>query len=193
MSSLAGPGLSGFPTRTLWLLRHAKAVADPPPGGEDFDRVLAPRGRRDATALGRLIGRDVEGIESNVPLPQVAFVSPAARTKATAELVFEGMGVPARVEFPMDMYGGDPEDVLNHLRRLGDNVTSAMVVLHNPTGQFMARELLTADDEDGLELAVRRGFPTCALGIYLFEVVRWADVQAHTAVLEELLIPPFGP
>ena len=33
-------------SRTLWLLRHAKAVTDPPPGGSDFDRVLAPRGRR---------------------------------------------------------------------------------------------------------------------------------------------------
>jgi phosphohistidine phosphatase len=167
-------------------------VADPPPGGEDFDRVLAPRGRRDATALGRLIGPDGEGIESDVPLPQVAFVSPAARTRATADLVFEGMGVPARVEFPMDIYGGDPEDVLNHLRRLEDSVTSAMVVLHNPTGQFMARELVTPDDEDGLDLAVRRGFPTSALGIYRFEVARWADVEAHSAVLEDLLVPPFG-
>ena len=92
----------------------------------------------------------------------------------------------------MDIYGGDPEDVLNHLRRLDDSVPAAMVVLHNPTGEFMARELLTPDDEDGLELAVRRGFPTCALGIYLFEVGRWADVGAGTAVLEELLIPPFG-
>jgi phosphohistidine phosphatase len=184
-------GLNSFPHHTLWLLRHAKAVADPPSGGDDFDRVLAPRGRRDATALGVLIGPDGHGIETHVPLPQVAFVSPAARTKATAELVFEGMGTPARVEFPMDVYGGDPEDVLNHLRRLDEDVTSAMVVLHNPTGQFMARELLTTDDEDGLELAVRRGFPTCALGIYLFEATRWADVGAHDAVLEELLIPPF--
>jgi phosphohistidine phosphatase len=183
--------VSLFPSRTLWLLRHAKAVADPPPGGEDFDRALAPRGRREATALGRLIGPDGEGVETNVPLPQVAFVSPAARTRATAEFVFEGMGTPARVEFPMDIYGGDPEDILKHLRRLDDSVPSAMVVLHNPTGEFMARELLTPDDEDGLELAVRRGFPTCALGIYLFEVARWADVAARTAVLEELLIPPF--
>jgi phosphohistidine phosphatase len=184
--------MSSFLSPTLWLLRHAKAVADPPPGGDDFDRGLAPRGRRDAAALGRLIGPDGDGIESNVPLPQVAFVSPAARTRATAELVFEGMGVPERVEFPMDIYGGDPEDVMNHLRRLEDSVSSALVVLHNPTGQFMARELLTPDDKDGLDLAVRRGFPTCALGIYLFvEGARWAEVGAHGAVLEELLIPPF--
>jgi phosphohistidine phosphatase len=185
-------GPNSFPHHTLWLLRHAKAVADPPAGGEDFDRLLAPRGRRDATALGRLIGPDGHGIETNVPLPQVAFVSPSARTKATAELVFEGMGVPARVEYPMDVYGGDPDEVLDHLRRLTEDVTSAMVVLHNPTGQFLAQELLAPDDENGLELSIRRGFPTCALGIYLFEFFRWADVDVHNAVLEELLIPPFG-
>ena len=177
--------------RTLWLLRHAKAVADPPPGGDDFDRVLAPRGRRDASALGRLIGRDGKRLELGAPLPQVAFVSPAARTKATAELVFEGMGIPARVEFPMDVYGGDPEDVLNHLRGLDDDVSSALVVLHNPTGQFLARELLDPADEDGLEVSVRRGFPTCALGIYDLEIGRWAQLAQRCAMLDELLIPPF--
>ena len=48
--------------RTLWLLRHAKTVTDPPPGGDDFDRVLAPRGRRDAKALGRLFAGAGEGL-----------------------------------------------------------------------------------------------------------------------------------
>ena len=70
-------------SRTLWLLRHAKTVTDPPPGGSDFDRVLAPRGRRDATALGRLFAGRGEGLGpalEGVPLPTVALVSPAART-----------------------------------------------------------------------------------------------------------------
>ena len=72
------------PSRTLWLLRHAKAVADPPPGGEDFARVLAPRGRRDAEALGRLIGPGGKGLGlGKVRLPQVVLSSPAARTAAT--------------------------------------------------------------------------------------------------------------
>ena len=69
--------------RTLWLLRHAKTVADPPPGGADFDRVLAPRGRRDAAALGRLFAGAGEGLGpglQGVPRPQLALVSPAART-----------------------------------------------------------------------------------------------------------------
>ena len=48
--------------RTLWLLRHAKTATDPPPGGADFDRVLAPRGRRDGAALGRLFAGQGEGL-----------------------------------------------------------------------------------------------------------------------------------
>ena len=82
------------PARYLWLLRHAKTVTDPPSGGSDFDRVLAPRGRRDATALGRLFadqGKQLGPELKGVPRPAVALVSPAARTMATAELVLGSM------------------------------------------------------------------------------------------------------
>jgi phosphohistidine phosphatase len=177
--------------RTLWLLRHAKAVADPPDGGDDFDRVLAPRGRRDAEALGRLFAQHGTGFSlGGEPLPQVAFVSPAARTMATADLVLDGVAPPPRRTSPADLYGGDPEAVLNHLRRLDDGVTSAMVVGHNPVAQWLALELLHIDDE-GRDEIVRRGFPTCALGIYRLEVARWADVKGQCAVLFDLLTPPF--
>ena len=184
--------MTPFRGRALWLLRHAKAVADPPHGGDDFDRVLAPRGRRDAEALGRLIGRGLSAPGASGPLPQVAFVSPAARTAATAELVLSAAGLTPRVEHPMDLYGGDPEDVLDHLRRLGAEVTAAMVVLHNPTGHALAQGLLDREDEDGLDLIVRRGFPTCALAVIRLDVARWADVASECGVLFDLLTPPFG-
>jgi phosphohistidine phosphatase len=176
-----------LPGRTLWVLRHAKAVADPPAGGDDFDRVLAPRGRRDAEALGRLIGRG-----GRDPLPQVAFVSPAARTTATAELVLAAAGLSPRVKHPKDLYGGDPEDVLHHLRRLGTDVAAALVVLHNPTGHALVQGLLDPADEDGLDRVVRRGFPTCALAVIRLEVAGWADVQSGCGLLVDLLTPPFG-
>src|SRR5580658_8127022 len=98
--------------RTVWLLRHAKTVADPPPGGSDFDRVLAPRGRRDATALGRLFGQQGAGvIAGDSPLPALALVSPAARTVATAALVLAELA-PPEVRLVPDLYGAEPEDVV---------------------------------------------------------------------------------
>ena len=162
------------PGRTLWLLRHAKAVADPPEGGEDFDRVLAPRGRRDAAALGHLLALHGTGSgPGGEPLPQLALVSPAARTMATA-----------------DLYEADPEDILRHPRRLDDDLQSVMVVGHNPTAQWLALGLLDHKDKDRDKI-LRRGFPTCALGIYRLEIADWADVGGECAVLSDLLTPPF--
>ena len=177
---------------TLWLLRHAKAVADPPPGGDDFDRVLAPRGRRDAEALGRLIGPTGKGLGlGKVRLPQVALVSPAARTAATADLVLEGMGASVKQERPHDLYGAVPDEVLEHLRLVADDVTSVMVVGHNPTAHALAGGLISTGDTKGRAQVVHRGFPTCALGVYSLEIATWSEVDAQCATLLGLFIPPF--
>jgi phosphohistidine phosphatase len=181
-------------SRMLWLLRHAKAVTDPPSGGSDFDRVLAPRGRRDATALGRLFAGHGEGLGSalnGVPLPQVALESPAARTAQTAELVLAGMADPPEVRLVDELYGADPEEVLAVVRGLPDDVTSALVVGHNPTAHALSQGLLSPRDKKGDSLALRHGFPTCALGVYAFKADRWADVAAGTAKLVAIMVPPY--
>ena len=180
--------------RTLWLLRHAKTVSDPPPGGTDFDRVLAPRGRRDATALGRLFAGQGEGLGpglKGVARPQVALVSPAARTAATAELVLAGMADPPQRRFDEPLYGADPEEVLALVRALPDDIAAAMVVGHNPTAHSLSQGMLSARDKKGHTAAVRQGFPTCALGVYAFPVEHWADVAAGKAKLVALLDPPY--
>src|SRR5215472_18697203 len=101
-------------SRTLWLLRHAKTETDPPPGGSDFDRVLAPRGRRDARALGRLFaaGQAELGVPRSVRLPSVALVSPAARTAATADLVVARLSSPPEIRLEKELYSAAPMDVL---------------------------------------------------------------------------------
>ncbi len=183
------------PTRTLWLLRHAKTVTDPPAGGTDFDRVLAPRGRRDATALGRRFagaGDQLGPAFDGVPKPAVAFVSPAARTTATAELVLAGMEAPPDCRFDEDLYGAEPEELLALIQSLPDDVLSAMVVGHNPTAYSLSQGLLSPRDKKGLSLAVREGFPTCALGVYAFPVEHWVDVTAGAATLVTLITPPYA-
>jgi phosphohistidine phosphatase len=198
MSSSASSASSATPPlssgHTLWLLRHAKTVADPPKGGVDFDRRLTPRGRRDAVALAELLGRDGAGLglpEPGVPLPEVALVSPAARTQATAELVLAELDSPPRRQLVPSFYNADPEEILDELRALDDGVRSVMVVGHNPTAHALSQGLITKKDTAGRDLATRRGFPTCALGIYVFDVANWRDVGRHTARLAGLYIPPF--
>jgi phosphohistidine phosphatase len=180
--------------RTLWLLRHAKTVTDPPPGGADFDRVLAPRGRRDATALGRLFAGEGDHLGPallGVPRPRLALVSPAARTAATAELALVDVADPPPCRLDGALYGADPEEVLALVRDLPDDINAAMVVGHNPTAHALSQGLLSARDKRGRSAVVRHGFPTCALGVYAFGVDRWADVEAGTAKLLAIMTPPY--
>ena len=179
----------------LWLLRHAKTVTDPPPGGADFDRVLAPRGRRDAAALGGLFAGSGEGLGpglDGVQRPKIALVSPAARTAATAELVLAEMADPPECRLEKGLYAADPEEVLALVRDLPDDVDAAMVVGHNPTAHALSQGLLSARDKKGLSIAVRNGFPTCALGVYSFNVDSWADVAARGGKLVAMLAPPYS-
>jgi phosphohistidine phosphatase len=181
-------------SRYVWLLRHAKAVTDPPPGGSDFDRVLAPRGRRDATALGRLFAGQEQGLGptlQGIPPPAVALVSPAARTLATAELALATMAEPPALRFEETLYGAQPFEVLALLQALDEGMAAVMVVGHNPTAQALSVDLLARRDKKALSLAERRGFPTCALGVYAFSAHHWADVDFEAAKLVALLAPPY--
>jgi phosphohistidine phosphatase len=181
--------------RTVWLLRHAKTVTDPPPGGSDFDRVLAPRGRRDSNALGRMFAGKGEGLGralSKTPRPALALVSPAARTRATAELVLADVAEPPERRYEHDLYGADADEVVDALQQLPDDVRAVMVVGHNPTAHTLSRALLSPRDEKGLELTMRQGFPTCALGVYSFKTGSWKDVDRGGATLVALMVPPFG-
>ncbi len=128
-------------------------MTDPPPGGTDFDRVLAPRGRRDAIALGRLFAGSGEGLGpalKGVPRPRIALVSPAARTAATADLVLAGVTDPPQYRLEEGLYAADPEEVLAFVRTLPDDVDAAMVVGHNPTAQSLSQGLLSSRDKKGL-------------------------------------------
>ncbi|HXZ62717.1 MAG TPA: histidine phosphatase family protein [Acidimicrobiales bacterium] len=180
--------------RTLWLLRHAKTRSDPPPGRSDFDRVLTPRGRRDATALGRLFADKGKGLGpalAGVLRPAVALVSPAARTSATAELVLAEMTDPPEERIVDDLYAAEPDEVLDILRALPDQVGAAMVVAHNPTVQVLSQRLLAHEDAEGQSLTAQLGFPTCALAVFRFDTTRWVEVAAGKATLLALLKPPY--
>ena len=77
------------------------------------------------------------------------------------------------------------------MRDLPDDVDAVMVVGHNPTAQALSQGLLSARDKKGLSSVARNGFPTCALGVYAFNVDRWADVAARSAKLVAIMAPPY--
>jgi len=171
--------------RSVWLLRHAKAVVDPPPGGGDHERPLSAKGRRDAAALGRRLGDsgDRFGLGS---FPQLVLCSTATRTRETTERVLADLAQPPAVRYLREIYEASPGDVIEQLAAVEDDVRSVMVVGHNPTMEELASTL----DRGKKRRHAPRALPTCALAVFSFEST-WAEVAPGSASGVKLFVPPF--
>ncbi|MHB1712176.1 MAG: SixA phosphatase family protein [Acidimicrobiales bacterium] len=191
--------------RYLWVLRHGKAVSESPGGGNDKERPLADRGRRDATACGYRLaaGRGAFGL-GDVPTPVAAICSAAARTRETAEAVASAMGGRLPVQLFHSLYGSDTDTAMRYLLEIDDSAESALIVGHNPTMYQLAWELLSpaeveAEAEDGAgasagdDRSVLRshGLPTCALAVLRLHVTSWRSVAAGCGSLAGVFIPPY--
>jgi phosphohistidine phosphatase len=125
--------LDGMTERTLILLRHAKSV-DPDPYPTDLERPLSPRGRRDAAAAGSWLRE--QGL-----LPDLVLCSTAVRTRET----LEGLALAeAPVVFEHRLYLGPAHDTLDLLRNGAPDVSTLLVIGHNPTLSMLS-DLLDPD------------------------------------------------
>lgn len=154
------------------VMRHAKAE----PGGEtDAVRELAQRGWNDSLAAGRWLAGS--GIT-----PDAALVSSARRTTSTWLAVAEGGSFEAEATYSDSLYTAGPETALDLVRETDDDVSTLLVIGHNPTMAYLAQLLDdgSGDEEAHREMAV--GFPTAALAV--FEVTAsWASLDLASARL----------
>lgn len=145
----------------LILFRHGKAEPESA-SGEDFDRRLAPRGVRESAEMAAQLA-DL-GF-----LPDLALVSPAARTRETwaaAEAHFPK----ARVLFDDELYHADSGSARHAAERVGKTAGTVMVVGHNPGLQELAVRLLAEGGAPPSLIArATRQFPTAAAAVFLFD------------------------
>lgn len=136
--------------RSLVLLRHAKA--EPAAGTPDIDRRLTSRGHADAAAAGAWLG-------SQGHRPGLVICSPARRTRQTwhavalaAEFPPGGGATAPTVRYEPSVYGGSAAELLGLIRAVPDEVSSVLLIGHNPTISQLS-VLLDPDagvDSDGL-------------------------------------------
>lgn len=159
-------------TKQLILVRHAKSAW--PDDVPDHDRPLAGRGRRDAPEVGRwLAGAGVT--------PEVAYVSSAARARATFDLLSAELASLPRTTVTDDVYGASTGDLLDLIRSVDDDVHSVLIVGHNPGIGRLASVL--DDRQSGL-----LDFKTSAVAV--FDVGEsWTGVNPGTARLTASAVP----
>ena len=144
--------------RRLILFRHAKAEPRAP-GGDDFDRPLAERGREDAALIGRaLAGQNLA--------PDYALISPARRAAETwicCRDVFPRI----RAELNRELYNAGPEEIRACIEGVADRCDTLMVIGHNPGLHELAVELLIEASAAGAEIERVAGrFPTSTAAVY---------------------------
>ncbi|MGZ4182555.1 MAG: SixA phosphatase family protein [Solirubrobacteraceae bacterium] len=165
--------------KRLFLLRHAKSSWDDP-GLDDHERPLAPRGRRAVMVLGEHL-RD-KGIR-----PVQVLCSSSRRTRETLEGVAPG----GETLIEAELYQADPEQLLERLRRVSEDVESVMVIGHNPTLQITALRLSDAGESNGdgsHRAQISQKFPTGALATLSFDC-RWSELGPGCARVVDYIRP----
>ncbi len=172
--SLPGRAYGNAMTRTLILMRHGKSAY--PPGVDDHDRPLTPRGRREAGLAGRWL-RDTQ------PPIDAVRCSTAVRTRET----FAATGVAAPAVFDRDIYEASEETLIELVRLCDPEVATLLVIGHAPGMPRTAWELAS---DHGTDDAVRlaRKFSTSALAVLRFDRP-WDRVDSGTADLVSFHIP----
>lgn len=168
------------PDLRLILFRHAKAE-QAAGRGEDFERRLAPRGRRDAL-------RVAEALAALGVAPDLVLCSAAARTRETwaqARVAFEAA---LNVQMRRDLYLADRETILAVIHEAGGTCRTLMVIGHNPGLQDLAMRL-AGSGIPALRQKLAEKFPTAAAAMIVFEAESWAAIRPSSGRLVHLLAP----
>ena len=160
----------GSPAHSLILLRHAKSDWS---GGEvDLHRPLGARGRRQAPQAGRWL-------EDNIGRIDLAIVSPAARARETWELASVELAVPPPARFDDRVYAASRDELLEVVRGVAEEVTTLVVVGHNPGIEDLAAMLSGRPVE----------MPTSALAVLTAQGA-WSATEPSAVVLRTSGRPP---
>jgi phosphohistidine phosphatase len=157
---------------TLLLLRHGKSDWGTD-SASDHARPLAPRGRRAAKAVGRLLRR----LEL---VPEGVLCSTAVRARTTVELAMEAGEWGAKVRWSDRLYESNPDIVLAEIAREPAAIRTLLVAGHEPVWSSLIARLIGGG-------AIR--FPTAALACILPFSDRWVDLPRRGGELAWLLPP----
>jgi len=166
--------------RLIYLFRHAKSSWDNP-CVDDASRPLAPRGER---AVERM--RDYMAFAD--VRPDLVLCSAALRTRATLGAVRPAIGEVVPVSFDHTLYHAPPEVMLDRLCGLPDDLSSVMMVGHNPGLQALAVVLTGCGDGDALA-RMHDKFATGGLATLVFRGETWRDLEPGMCELHSFVLP----
>lgn len=153
-------------------MRHAKSGWDTE-GVSDHDRPLNDRGGRAAPAMGQLLVQ--KGL-----VPELIVSSTALRARETALAVAAACEWKCEVRLTRDLYMAEPDDILQVVARLTDDVRRVLVVGHNPGMEDLVSDLSF----------MRNSMPTATIAAFEVGVNSWSTpIDGKVAKLVDVWRP----
>ena len=165
----------------LMLLRHATAV--PQGSMPDFERVLSTQGLSEAQAVSAYC-------KTELLWPDLALVSPAARTRATHQ-AFGDQGLTHAVRFEQPLYSMQADELLAHLQQVSDTVRVLLYVGHNTACAELALALTGFGDRYAA-MRMRTNFAPAGLAVLDFDCDGWQDIGRGAGRLDRFRTPEIG-
>lgn len=155
----------------LILMRHAEAERAAGSGG-DRDRPLSPRGRSDAAAMGRALA--ARGMR-----PDLALVSPAARTRQTWDLLHDAFG-DVQIRDDEALFNGGADVLRRFVEDAEDEAGCLIVVAHNPGVHLLAVEYLIESAASPSVLdRMSGGFPPGSAAIFTVDAAGRCTLEGY--------------
>jgi phosphohistidine phosphatase len=165
------------PTRRLVLVRHAQAAEAP----VDRERPLTAHGAERAASIGSYLKR--AGV-----VPDRVLVSPALRAAQTWERAAAPLGADLPPTIDDRIYVNTVDAVLSAIAETDDEVSTLVVVGHNPSVGELAFALDDGDGDPAARMDLHAGFPTGAVAVFE-PTVSFADLTAGEATLTDFGVP----
>jgi phosphohistidine phosphatase len=161
--------------RHLVLMRHAKSAY--PDGVGDHARPLAARGEREGALAG-------EWIRANVGTVDAVLCSSATRTRQTLTRT----GIAAPVTYLDELYDTTPGETLRQINTVADDVTTLLVVGHEPTTSDVALRLAGPGSDREAAERIYGKFPTSGIAV-LAVPTPWSELGMEGATLVGFHVP----
>ena len=167
--------------RELFLFRHAKSSWSDL-DLDDHDRPLNARGQRAAPMMGQYM-------QDNAMNPAIILCSSSVRTRQTLDLAFpDAHESELSVVYSREIYEAPPSALLQCIATVEDEISSLMLLGHNPGMQMLTLQLAKTAQGDALARIATK-FPTAALARISFQAESWRSLSHAGGHLVQFITP----
>lgn len=150
--------------KTLFIIRHAKS--DQHFFGNDFERPLNEKGKRDAPLMAKRLKKYQDQVD-------IFISSPATRAKQTALIFAKEFNITdEEIIYIPSLYHASPDIFYEVIAELPDNINSVAVFSHNPGITYFINELTGSHQINNM--------PACAVYAVSADIVHWSEFKKST-------------